>query len=133
MENFIRVAVDPVIIKDGKILLIKRRSTVFAGTWVLPGGGVEYGETVEQAAVREAKEETGLDIEIVKLLNVYSDPKRDPRFHSVSTAFICKVNGGTLLKETDESTDAKFFSPEELKDLQFGFDHKQIVEDALKQ
>ena len=132
MDNHIHVAVDPVIVKDGKILLIKRRSNVFAGTWVFPGGMVEYGETVEQAVVREAKEETGLDIEIIRLIGVYSDPKRDPRFHSVGISFLCRVKGGNLLKESDESTEARYFSLEEARKLDLGFDHRKILEDASR-
>ncbi|HDI74746.1 MAG TPA: NUDIX hydrolase, partial [Thermoprotei archaeon] len=79
------LAVDTVILtEDGAIVLIKRSKDPFKGYWALPGGFVEYGETVEEAAIREAFEETGIRIELLALVGVYSDPSRDPRGHIVS-------------------------------------------------
>ena len=99
--------VDAVIIERGSILLVKRRIDPYRGLWAIPGGFVEEGETVEQAAAREAFEETGVRIKIKKLVGVYSDPKRDPR-GTVSVAFIAKAlskeaNGG------DDAEEAKWF------------------------
>src|SRR3989344_308336 len=91
-----KLAVDNLIVKDNKILLLKRDIYPFIGKLDFPAGMVEYGETVEQAAIREAKEETGLKIKLLDILGVYSFPKRDPRFHTVSVAFIAKHIGGKL-------------------------------------
>jgi len=82
------IAVDGVLIKDGKILLVRRGKEPFRGYYALPGGFVEYGETVERAVVREVYEETGIKTRVKELLGVYSDPNRDPRGHVISIAFI---------------------------------------------
>ena len=111
----------------GKIVLIERRNFPFG--WALPGGFVDYGESVENAAIREAKEETGLDVEIVKLLGVYSDPDRDPRGHCVSIVFIANSSGKPV--GGDDAKESKLFSifslPEEI-----AFDHKKIINDYIK-
>ena len=73
--------VDIVILKENDLLLIRRGREPFRGKWALPGGFIEYGETAEEAAVREAAEETGLTVELEGILGVYSDPNRDPRKH----------------------------------------------------
>ncbi|RLI30286.1 NUDIX hydrolase, partial [Candidatus Bathyarchaeota archaeon] len=86
-----RIAVDVVIVrKDGSIVLIKRKNEPFKDHWAIPGGFVEYGERVEEAAIREAKEETGLEIRIKKLVGVYSDPNRDPRGHVISITYLAE-------------------------------------------
>ncbi len=121
--------VDAVILEAGKIVLIKRGNPPFKGMWALPGGFVECDETVEEATVREAKEETGLTVGIVRLLGVYSDPKRDPRGPTVGTVFICKRMGGELKADTD-AKEVKEFSIANLPPL--AFDHGRIVADALK-
>lgn len=69
--------------EDGSIILVKRLNPPFKDEWALPGGFVEYGETVETAAKREAKEETGVEIELIRIIGVYSAPNRDPRGHTV--------------------------------------------------
>jgi 8-oxo-dGTP diphosphatase len=121
--------VDAVILGENSIVLVKRRNPPFKGMWALPGGFVECGETVEEAAVREAKEETGLDVGVVKLLGVYSDPKRDPRGPTVGTVFICKRIGGQLKADTD-AIEVKEFAISDLPAL--AFDHGKIVADALE-
>lgn len=121
---------DPLIVTDdGRVVLIKRRSEPFAGKHALPGGFVEYGERVEDACVREAKEETGLDVETVKILGVYSKPGRDPRGHVVTVVFLCRPVGGEM-KKTEETLETKAFSGEEMEELDFASDHRQILRDA---
>jgi 8-oxo-dGTP diphosphatase len=115
--------------RAGRLLLIKRRNPPFKGKYALPGGFVEIGETVEEAALRELHEETGIDGKIIALVGVYSDPKRDPRAHTVSTTFLvrpksAKVEGG------DDAASAAFI--EDWQDLKLAFDHNRIVADAVK-
>ena len=115
--------------RASRLLLIRRGRAPFKGAFALPGGFVEYGEDVETAALRELKEETGVDGKIVRLIGVYSDPKRDPRGHTVSTAFLVrprstKVTGG------DDASEAAFVT--DWRDVKLAFDHAKIVADALK-
>ena len=123
------LTVDTIILEDNKIILIKRLNNPFKDHWAIPGGFVEYGEKVEDAAVREAKEETGLDIELTKLVGVYSDPERDPRGHTVTVAFLSKIIGGTLKSDSD-AKDAKFIDIDELKNMELAFDHNEILKDT---
>ena len=115
--------VDIIIHKNGKILLIKRKNPPFG--WALPGGFVDEGETVEQAAIREAKEETGLDVQLETLLYVYSDPRRDKRQHTLSIVFTASSNGTPVA--ADDATDLGYYSFKELPKL--AFDHAEIVAD----
>jgi 8-oxo-dGTP diphosphatase len=115
--------------RDGRLLLIRRKNPPFKGRYALPGGFVELGESVEDAALRELEEETGITGKIIKLIGVYSDPKRDPRGHTVSTAFLVrprsiKVQGG------DDAESAAFV--EDWRGLKLAFDHNTILKDALK-
>ncbi len=130
MHRCIGLTVDLVILYKGGIVLIKRLNAPYKDHWALPGGFVEYGEKVENAAIREAKEETGLDVELIKLIGVYSDPKRDPRGHTVTTAFLAKGKG--VLRGGDDAGEAKVFSFEELKETKLAFDHEKIIKDALR-
>ncbi|MFV2082523.1 MAG: NUDIX domain-containing protein, partial [bacterium] len=99
--------VDIVIeVDDAGIVLIKRKNPPHG--WAIPGGFVDYGESVEEAAVREAKEETALDVELVRLLGVYSDPDRDPRFHTVSTVFVARASGTPVGQ--DDAAEARVFT-----------------------
>ena len=123
------VTVDAVIERDGEILLIKRKNEPFAGDWALPGGFVEYNESAEDAIIREAKEETNLDISIKKLLGVYSKPGRDPRGHVVSICYVVTAEGEE--KGGSDASDAAFFTPAEIKKLKLAFDHKDIISDYL--
>lgn len=108
-------------------VLIKRKNPPYG--WALPGGFVDYGETVETAAAREAKEETSLNVKLLKLLGVYSDPKRDPRGHTVSIVFVAEGRGE--LKASDDATATGVFSRASLPD-QMAFDHKKILEDYFR-
>lgn len=114
---------------DGEIVLIERGYEPFKGQYAIPGGGVEIGETVEQAAIREAKEETGLDIELIKLLGVYSDPNRDPRGHCVSIVFHARPVGGELKADSDAAYAVK---TAEYQKMKLAFDHNQIIQDFVK-
>ncbi|MCD6218055.1 NUDIX hydrolase [bacterium] len=114
---------------DGGIILIKRGHEPFKDCWALPGGFVDIGETVEDACIREAKEETGLDIRIDKLLGVYSDPTRDPRGHTVSVVFLCTTVSGEPVGGDDASL-AQSFNREEMGKIDLAFDHKEIMSDA---
>ena len=122
-------AADGVIIKDRKVLLLKRNFRP-KGKWCLPGGHVNYRESVENAIRREVLEETGLRTSIRKLIGVYSDPKRDKRWHAVSTAYLLNITGGTL-RINEESSDFGFFLPGKLP-KGMAFDHAKIIRDAFK-
>jgi 8-oxo-dGTP diphosphatase len=122
-----KLMVDVVIPSEGKVVLIRRASDPFEGQWALPGGFVEVGETVEQAALREAAEETGLAVELARLVGVYSDPERDPRGHNVSVAFLARVLSGELSAATD-ATEAALLDPDT---VELAFDHSRIIADAM--
>lgn len=121
--------VDGVVFNErGRVLLVLRANEPEKGKWAIPGGFVDFGETAEQAIVREVGEETGLKVEVVELLGVYSDPKRDVR-QTIASVFICRVSGGTL-KGGDDAVEAKWFPLSQLPLL--GFDHSTIIRDARK-
>ncbi|MCK4951610.1 MAG: NUDIX hydrolase [Gammaproteobacteria bacterium] len=107
----------------GTVLLIERKNPPHG--WALPGGFVDVGETVEQAAVREAREETGLDVSLKRLLGVYSDPSRDSRMHTVSIVYVAEARGEPLAG--DDAKNAQCFEMGKLPDL--AFDHQQILSD----
>ncbi|WP_290900461.1 NUDIX hydrolase [Ferroglobus sp.] len=123
----ITLTVDAIIPYEGGIVLVRRKNEPFKGKYALPGGIVEYGERVEDAAVREAEEETGLKCKIERLVGVYSDPNRDPRGHFVSICFILIPVGGEL-KAGSDAEDVKVFKLEELPEL--AFDHEKMIKDA---
>lgn len=118
------LTVDAIIETDGGIVLIKRKNP--PPGWAIPGGFVDYGETIEDAAIREAMEETGLDIKLVRQFHTYSDPKRDPRHHTVSTIFIAVASGVPIA--ADDAKEAGIFTRETLPQ-DIAFDHRQILED----
>lgn len=121
------LAVDVIISSDAGVVLIKRGHDPYKGMWALPGGFVRYGEKVENAAVREAREETGLRVRLRKVVGVYSNPKRDPRGHVVSVCFLGeKVGGG--LKSTKEVMEAQIF--EDIPWKKLAFDHARMLRDA---
>lgn len=121
------LAVDGIILYKKGIILVKRKNPPKG--WALPGGFVEIGETVENAVKREVFEETGIKVEIKKLLNVYSDPLRDERGHCVSIVFICEsIDESDVLLGGDDAVEAKVFDLESLpSDL--CFDHEKIISD----
>jgi 8-oxo-dGTP diphosphatase len=121
------LAVDVVIKVRGGVVLVKRKNEPYRGKWAMPGGFVEYGEMVEKAAVREAKEETGLEIKLDRLVGVYSEPGRDPRGHVVGICFLAKPVGGKLAAASD-AADARVFREIPWKEL--AFDHAKILKDA---
>jgi 8-oxo-dGTP diphosphatase len=112
--------------RPGQVLLIERRFEPLG--WALPGGFVEVGETVEAAAVREAGEETGLDVELVELLGVYSDPARDPRGHTVSVVFTGRARG--VPHAADDARAIAVVDPRQPPPL--AFDHARILADYCR-
>ena len=120
------LTVDALILFEGKIVLIRRLNPPFQNEFAIPGGFVEVGETVEAATVREAKEETGLDISIIKLLGVYSDPARDPRGHTVTICYLARGFG--KLKAGSDAKDIRLFGFDEIPKL--AFDHNEIIKNA---
>jgi len=115
--------VDIIIEVQGGIVLIDRKNPPYG--WALPGGFVDYGESYEAAAVREALEETNLEVELVRQFHTYSDPGRDPRQHTASTVFIARASG--IPKGADDALQAKIFTRENMPKL--AFDHAVILED----
>jgi 8-oxo-dGTP diphosphatase len=116
---------DVVAIRAGEVLLIHRKNPPEG--WALPGGFVDYGESVEDAAARELKEETGLTLKSHRLVGVYSKPGRDPRFHTLTVAYAGEVTGE--LKPGDDAEDAHWFKLGQLPEV-IAFDHRQIIGDA---
>jgi 8-oxo-dGTP diphosphatase len=112
--------------KTPGVVLVRRKNPPHG--WALPGGFVDYGETVERAAVREAREETGLDVQLVRQFHVYSDPARDPRGHMMSTVFIATATGEP--SGADDAEEARAFAPDELPE-NIVFDHREILSDYL--
>ena len=116
--------VDAIIETEGGIILIKRKNP--PSGWAIPGGFVDYGESLEGAVRREAKEETGLDIKLIRQFHTYSDPKRDPRHHTVSTIFIATAAGKP--KAGDDAREVGIFNKDNLPE-DIAFDHRQILKD----
>ena len=131
----IKLTVDAVIFskedQSDFILLVKRKNEPFKGKWVLPGGFVDDGESLEVAALRELEEETSLKMKALTQLKAYGDPGRDPRGHTVSVAFWGKVNKkNSEIKAASDAADVRWLDLNNLPEL--GFDHSQILKDALK-
>lgn len=118
------LTVDAVIEVDEGIVLIERANAPHG--WAFPGGFVDVGESVETAAMREAREETGLEVELVELLGVYSDPDRDPRGHTVSIVFVARAAGQP--RAASDAAGAAVFPPDE-PPCPLAFDHAWILED----
>ncbi len=128
LQNGPFTTVDAIIEIDGGVVIIQRSNPPFG--WALPGGFVDYGESLEEAVVREAKEETSLDINDIKQFHTYSNPKRDPRFHTIGTVFTAKAKG--IPKAGDDAAGLKVISLKEIEKYDFAFDHKEILRDYLK-
>ncbi len=122
------ITVDAIIEMAEGIILIERSNPPFG--WALPGGFVDYGESLEDAVKREAKEETAMDLTEIKQFHTYSEPKRDPRFHTIGTVFIAKGKGKP--KAGDDAKGLKIVKYDDLLKLDYAFDHKKIIEDYLK-
>jgi len=118
------LTVDVIITTPRGIVLVKRKHVPFG--WALPGGFVDVGETVEHAAAREAREETGLKVRNLKMFGCYSDPRRDPRGHTVSVVFTAGARG--IPKGADDALRAGVFSPARLP-RPICFDHSRILRD----
>lgn len=110
------------------VVLIERKNPPHG--WALPGGFVDVGERVEDALMREMREETSLDVKITRMLGVYSDPKRDARFHTVSIVYVCKAYG--VPKAEDDAKAVHVIPLEEMAALPLVFDHREIVRDYLR-
>lgn len=119
--------VDIIIEIDDQVVLIERKNPPHG--WALPGGFVDEGESVEQAAVREALEEVGLEVSLKTLLYVYSEPGRDPRQHTMSTVFIARASGEP--NAGDDAANARLFSVDQLPGG-MAFDHGRILADYLE-
>ncbi|HUL61642.1 MAG TPA: NUDIX hydrolase [Methanocella sp.] len=121
------LTVDAIIVIGDRVVFVRRGHEPFKGRLALPGGFVEKDETVEQAVVREAREETGLETEVVRLIGVYSDPGRDPRGPTVSVCFTLKATGGRLEAASD-ATAVELVPRAEVPAL--AFDHNKMIDDA---
>ena len=121
------LTVDIIIEIEGRprsIVLVRRKNPPHG--WALPGGFVDYGETVEEAAFREAREETGLEVRLIRQFHVYSKPDRDPRGHMISVVFIAKAGGEP--RGGDDAKLAEIFSIDNLPE-DIVFDHRAIIDD----
>jgi O-acetyl-ADP-ribose deacetylase (regulator of RNase III)/ADP-ribose pyrophosphatase YjhB (NUDIX family) len=121
------VTVDAIIETASGIVIIERSNPPFG--WAIPGGFVDYGESLEDAVKREAKEETGLDITDVHQMHTYSVPGRDPRFQTVTTVFTATATGTP--QAGDDAAAIRVITPREIDTIDFAFDHKQVLKDYL--
>ena len=120
--------VDIIIEIESKgIVLIKRRNPPLG--WAIPGGFVDYGESLEEAAIREAREETNLNVKSIRQFHTYSDPNRDPRHHSISTVYVAKAKGKPRAK--DDALEIGIFNEKNLPD-EIAFDHRMILNDYFE-
>lgn len=115
---------------ENEFILIKRKNNPCKNHWALPGGFVDYGETTESAAIREAKEETSMDIELIDLFGVYSKPDRDPRGHTVTIVYLAKGDFSQM-DANDDAKDIDIFSFKDLNSLDLAFDHEDILKDIF--
>ena len=130
-QHLPRLTVDA-FVKDsrGRVLLVRRGRPPFRGRWALPGGFCEWGETTEECCARETLEETGVTVSVGKLLGVYSDPKRDPRGHTVTVLYAARPVRGEA-RGSDDAAEARWFMRKEIRRLAFAFDHGEIIRGQL--
>lgn len=114
-------------LEHGGIVLIKRKNPPYG--WAIPGGFVDYGESLEEAAIREAREETDLEVEDLRQFRVYSDPNRDPRHHTISTVYIAKAKGKP--QAHDDALAIGVFTESTLP-AEMAFDHRRILADYFR-
>lgn len=119
--------VDIIIELNRGIVLIKRKNPPFG--WALPGGFVDYGESLEDAAIREAKEETSLNVRLIRQFHTYSNPERDERFHTISTVYIAEAEGEPIA--SDDAKEIDVFNKDAIP-YPLAFDHAEILDDYFK-
>ncbi len=120
-----------IIFKKNNLILIRRKNPPFKGKLALPGGFLDKGETPEQACIREAKEETNIDIKIIKKIGIFSGKHRDPRGEVVTVAFLCEPKKKDQEpKAQDDAAGLEIVSFSEIPSLEFAFDHKEILKKA---
>ena len=122
---------DIILQRDSKILMVRRKKDPFKGQLALPGGFINEGETAEEAARREAMEETTLEVEAIEILGVYSDAKRDPRKHIMSIVFVGIIVGGSD-KAGDDAESIEWVELGTIEKQEIAFDHAQILRDYKK-
>ena len=115
---------------DGRVVLILRKNAPHG--WALPGGFVEEGEELGAACRREAREETGLEVELLTQLFTYSDPKRDPRKHTVSTVYACRAKAGAQPVGADDAQEARWYAEADIPWGVLCFDHAEILRDYFR-
>jgi|ERR1019366_824335 ADP-ribose pyrophosphatase YjhB (NUDIX family) len=131
-QNTPKIAVNAIVFNgQGEVLLARRTDN---GMWCIPGGHVDLGETLANACLRELREETGLEAEVVKLVGVYSDPQNSlhiaqgPEWHTIRVSFLCKITGGTI-RPSEETSEIKYFKVNQLPSLIT--DHVRRIQDAV--
>lgn len=131
-ENFPLICSDGVVLNKGKVLLIKRSIKPYKGFWTIPGGHIDFGETSQDSLIREIKEETNIDVEIVGLIKIYDDPKRDPWGHIISIAYLCEpIDTNTIFIENEEVESLYWCDINELPE-NIGFDHRLMIDDGIR-
>lgn len=124
------LTVDAVVFDlEGRLLLIRRKKPPFIGGYALPGGFVDIGETVEAACMRELREETGVSASKLTLIGIYSDPSRDPRFHTCSAAYLVKTRQYKAIAG-DDAAAVEWVG--NWKSVDLAFDHRSIIMDAVR-
>lgn len=114
-------------LERGGIVLIKRKNPPYG--WAIPGGFVDYGESLEEAALREAREETNLEVEDLRQFRAYSDPNRDPRHHTISMVYVAKSKGNP--EPRDDALEIGIFTEATLPE-EIAFDHRKILRDYFR-
>lgn len=124
----VKATVGALVESDGRLLLEKRNNEPFADRWCIPGGHIDFGETVEKALIREVHEETGLQVINYSFFNYYSEYYPELDWHAVALIFVVYTTG-SLKKQAEEVKELKWFTREEMHNLDFAFEHRRIVED----